>query len=393
MNVINSTDARRLKIFISYATEDRGIAREIVERLIAEGFNPWYDQDLLPGQHWESEIELNQKSADVVAILLSKKSVDKRGFVQREAAAAVRKLDDQLQGDIYILPIRLDDCEPPERIAGKIQYIDWNRDDAWIRITTSLRTAARSRGLTVGNERIAGPFRVTTHEIHEGGESIHAYDHTLEYPEFHSASHPDAAKDLSQFFAATAKQDVFKSRSIRWLTQFQDETRHEGSSFLSSSVHSIFATSKLVSVLEEIHTYAIGTAHGNLHFTSHNFFLDKGKAIPFSLREILDHDYEAISKISTIAIEKLKAEYWNKTGEEPDSSTVDDWFASGAGPKWENFQSFTVNGDGLTFHFAPYEVHAYAYGAWSISMSFFELRAIDSIKLLRDISKEESSAQ
>lgn len=379
-------EARRLKVFISYATEDRDTAREIVERLISEGFNPWYDQDLLPGQHWENEIESNQKDADVVIILLSRKSVDKRGFVQREAAAAVRKLDDQLPGDIYIIPVRLDDCAPPERIAGKIQYIDWTRDDAWRRITTSLRSAARSRNLSVGNEKAAGQFRVLTQELRDQSEGPHPYDHTIEYPEFYSATLPKEAAELSEYFAAAAKNELVLIRRIRWRTQFGFDGAEGESSFLQSSVGPIYANSRLVSLLIETHSYSIGAAHGNMHFESHNFILDAGRVIPFTVAEILDRDNDALTLISSLTIEKLKAELWNKTGEECDDSIDIEWFTNGAGPEWDNFKNFTLNRDGITFYFPPYQVHAYVYGDWSVHLSFFELRSLQSVKFLMEIA-------
>ena len=53
-------------IFISYAREDRDVARKLYNRLKQEGFNPWLDQEnIVPGQDWEKEIRKAIKEADI----------------------------------------------------------------------------------------------------------------------------------------------------------------------------------------------------------------------------------------------------------------------------------------------------------------------------------------
>jgi hypothetical protein len=46
-----------MKIFISYAREDVQQADDLSTILRAGGHDPWYDTELLPGQHWQSELE------------------------------------------------------------------------------------------------------------------------------------------------------------------------------------------------------------------------------------------------------------------------------------------------------------------------------------------------
>ncbi|MDO4430154.1 MAG: toll/interleukin-1 receptor domain-containing protein [Lonepinella koalarum] len=73
-----------LKVFISYAKEDQKIAIQYYEWLETEGFMPWLDiKKLKGGQNWELEITRAFKSSHVIILLMSSKSVSKRGFVQR----------------------------------------------------------------------------------------------------------------------------------------------------------------------------------------------------------------------------------------------------------------------------------------------------------------------
>lgn len=112
-----------LKVFVSYAKEDRGRALQYYELLAQEGAEPWMDvKKLLPGQNWEAEIERAFSEANVVVLLLSKRSVDKRGFVQREANDAIERLRYKQPTDIYVIPLLLEPCDIPGHISGRLQY-------------------------------------------------------------------------------------------------------------------------------------------------------------------------------------------------------------------------------------------------------------------------------
>lgn len=77
---------RRLKVFLCYASGDRQDVRELYRRLKRnKNFDPWFDdKNLLPGQDWELEIRKAVRSADVVGVCLSRNSVTKTGYVQKE---------------------------------------------------------------------------------------------------------------------------------------------------------------------------------------------------------------------------------------------------------------------------------------------------------------------
>ena len=81
------TDLKRpLRVFLSYASQDRPAVRELYEHLKSEDWiDPWLDEEKLTfGQHWTSGMVESLDAADVVLIFLSKNSVQKEGFIQRE---------------------------------------------------------------------------------------------------------------------------------------------------------------------------------------------------------------------------------------------------------------------------------------------------------------------
>jgi len=112
-----------MKVFISYAREDAQMARMLYEDLKNAGLDCWFDEeDLLPGQNWRLEIPNALESCERVCILLSSRSVEKTGYVQKEIKLALDTLDNFPSGQIYIIPIRLDECKPKD---AKLQDIHW----------------------------------------------------------------------------------------------------------------------------------------------------------------------------------------------------------------------------------------------------------------------------
>lgn len=356
---------------MSYATEDREAVEPVVTRLANEGFSAWYDQHILPGQRWKLEIETNQREADIVLVFMSSHSVSKRGFVQREAVAALSKLDEMLPDDIYLIPIMLGDCDPPQQIKDRIQFIDIRRPDFWDRLFASLRLAASQRGIQLPGATTHGPFQIRTHIITDEVSGPDGYQTQFEYPEFASNQYTDAAKELTDFFRARAHQKLISARKFAWRNPPGSEPWSLGSTRSDSySVHA--CTDDMVSIVYTIDSYYSGAAHGNHGFEVYNFRIGD-KLTPFSFEDLFDHD--GLKLVSSICVEKLKQQYWERTGEEADLDIVNGWFARGAGPDWLNYKLVAFGPDGITCLFPPYQVYAYVLGSWAIDVSHYELRA------------------
>ena len=113
------------KIFISYAREDEATAETIYASLVNLGHSVWLDRKkLVPGQEWKMEIEKAIQSSDIFLACLSKHSVDKVGFVQTELRRALEVTDLMPEGKIYIIPVRLDECEVPFKLKN-LQWVDY----------------------------------------------------------------------------------------------------------------------------------------------------------------------------------------------------------------------------------------------------------------------------
>jgi formylglycine-generating enzyme required for sulfatase activity len=104
-----------IQIFLAHATEDKARVLELYERLKRAGYKPWLDKkDLIPGQNWRDEIHNAIKNSQLFIACLSERSIAKAGYVQKEFKLALSKYSEMPSRRIYIIPLRLDECEIPD---------------------------------------------------------------------------------------------------------------------------------------------------------------------------------------------------------------------------------------------------------------------------------------
>jgi hypothetical protein len=122
---ISFEHSNRLRVFIAYATEDRPSAERLFKQLTARGFAAWLDRrKLLPGQDWPQRIEDAIESSDFFIACFSAKSIKKRGGFQTEIRLALECAHRMPLDDVFLIPVRLDDCRVPARIQRETQYVD-----------------------------------------------------------------------------------------------------------------------------------------------------------------------------------------------------------------------------------------------------------------------------
>jgi hypothetical protein len=133
----------RTRVFLAYAEEDRATVRKLYEHLQNAGFEPWMDvEKLLPGQNWPRAIERAIDVTDFILVNFSHRSVTKRGHFQCELRHALDVADRVPLDDIFLVPVRLSECEIPPEIARVTQYIDLFPDyEVGFRALTNMMTA------------------------------------------------------------------------------------------------------------------------------------------------------------------------------------------------------------------------------------------------------------
>ncbi len=132
-NNLDSTTGKKsqIQIFIAHASEDKPQVRELYTKLKQAGYKPWLDEEeLIPGLNWREEIPKALKSSDLFLACLSSISISKRGYIQKEFRMAMEMLAEMPSGTIYLIPLKLDDCEIPE--LGQSEYGLNLRDIQWL---------------------------------------------------------------------------------------------------------------------------------------------------------------------------------------------------------------------------------------------------------------------
>jgi hypothetical protein len=127
-------------IFICHSSPDKERVRKINADLINEGFNTWLDEDnLLPGQNWELEIRKAVRECHVALVCLTKTSITREGFVNKEIKLALDVADQKPEGTIYIIPARLEECTIPERLSH-IHWVDLFKTDGFKKLCRAIRS-------------------------------------------------------------------------------------------------------------------------------------------------------------------------------------------------------------------------------------------------------------
>jgi hypothetical protein len=133
---------RPLKVFLCHASADKPKVHELYRDLRKRGIKPWLDkEDLLPGQEWDVEIDKALGSSDAIIICLTKNSVDKEGYIQREIKFALDKALEMPEGRIFLIPLRFEECEVPFRLA-RYQWVDLFEPSGFSKLMRALRYRA-----------------------------------------------------------------------------------------------------------------------------------------------------------------------------------------------------------------------------------------------------------
>src|SRR5690349_10830108 len=112
------------EVFLSYARQDRDLARRLARDLDASGVSCWYDERLKAGDEWRGEIAAAMSSATTAVLLVTPSSLASRSVAAEwEQAIASSK---------RVVPVLAEGAEvsdlPP--LLQHIQAASWQSDYA-----------------------------------------------------------------------------------------------------------------------------------------------------------------------------------------------------------------------------------------------------------------------
>ncbi|MBE0672022.1 MAG: TIR domain-containing protein [Anaerolineales bacterium] len=129
---------RPLKVFLCHAHSDKYAVRDLYFRLTKDGVDVWLDKEkLLPGQDWELEIRKAVRKTDLVIVCLSKQ-FNQAGFRQKEVRVALDTAMEQLEGEIFIIPAKLEECNTPESLH-RYHQVDLFTDGGYEKLIKALQ--------------------------------------------------------------------------------------------------------------------------------------------------------------------------------------------------------------------------------------------------------------
>jgi hypothetical protein len=211
---------RPLRVFLCHSSGDKPIVRELYQQLDAEGWiDAWLDvEKLYPGQDWTLEIEKAVEAADIILVCISNNSVTKEGYVQRELRMVLDLADYKPEGTLFIIPIRLEECDPPRRLRPW-QYADYfpqnDRERAYRRLLVSLRNRAKSLGILMEKVQPQAAPNVTSSQEGFNSELDSQISKIIENREIKDDEKP--ARLVSVFFSD------FDSKRVQWKSELHQE--------------------------------------------------------------------------------------------------------------------------------------------------------------------------
>jgi len=365
-----------MKIFLAHAKEDEKVTEDIYNILAEKGYSPWMDiRDIPAGVNWDFEIQKNFSNSNIIIIILSKVSTQKNGYIRREINEAIDKLKYYKPDDIFVIPLLIDDAQVPSYISSKIQFIDFKRSNCWDILDKSLKLAANQQNMEISEGVSFGPFTIITEKINEIYEKVPGHEIEIFFPKVTSPTLPSSSKVITGYFNGLSNHNLLSQRTSPWPfeTSWNKEYRSTYISSYNEGFNVAFCNKNILSILHVVNWYGAGAAHPNMHFRTSNFVItDEDYAYKFSLSDIFQDDNyrEATQEIKKKILSESFREYWEKTGEKPNTQDIET-FTKGIDDSL--LSNYTLTPEGMTFHFAPYEIHCYALGPWQIFVSFYDV--------------------
>jgi hypothetical protein len=130
----------RRKVFISAAAKDAPAARELADRLNAEGVDAWSQELLLPGANVQAEVGRALEQADAVVVLVSPAAM-KSPWVRREIQFALGH--EKLEGRLIPVLVKQTPSDDIPWILRTLQWVKGGADDVTGHVLKALQMPRR----------------------------------------------------------------------------------------------------------------------------------------------------------------------------------------------------------------------------------------------------------
>jgi len=141
--------SRPLKVFLCYTHADKARVKQLYDRLVQDGVDVWMDKEnLFGGSNWEYEIRTAVRNCDIFIVCISEqftKQYALKRFAQTEVGIALDEAAVKPKDQIYIIPVRLEECKVPKSLSFW-HWVDLFDDDGYERLVRSLNRRIKQLG-------------------------------------------------------------------------------------------------------------------------------------------------------------------------------------------------------------------------------------------------------
>jgi len=131
--------SQKANVFLIHAHTDRETVYKLYQRMDKDGLNVWLDVERLqPGQEWKNEIRNAILKCDVVVVCLSGDFDKQWGYRHEELKLALEKSRFLPDNEVFIIPVRLEECDMPESLKH-LHRVDLFRLDGYRKLVRALR--------------------------------------------------------------------------------------------------------------------------------------------------------------------------------------------------------------------------------------------------------------
>lgn len=363
------------KVFISYASEDIDYANRLYAFLIQKNYKPWLDKnDLIPGQQWEIIIQSELRKSDFIILLLSNKSVLKRGYVQQEFNTAVKYCQEKLDEDIYIIPVKIDNCDIPEKLS-KFQWVDYSDNDSFQKILSALSSQKekllKERTIQLANQK--GFTIIEKTKFYELGITSPKQIIDIKFQAVEPIS--ESISELNTLIENEALKQIMSARKNYFdhLEHFESDEDNQDALFSSDSecfgnINLTFTGKNFVSYKCFWSIYHTGAIHGFYWTEGQNFYID-----PFFEFDFLNL-FSDIDSALVILRDVVHAKLMVKAEIELGVNRSDFYLLEeGIQNTKDYFDNYYFKDSSIFFIYNPYELTAFALGDHHVEITRTEL--------------------
>lgn len=355
-----------IRVFISYASEDFNRVEPLYEKLLEARFEPWIDKkNIVPGEKWEQSIWRAVRRADFFLVCISNKSVSKRGFLQREVRRALTIWREKLEEDIYLIPVRLENCEVPENLS-EFQWVNLFEENGFESLVTALYKGTERIRKSHNFEQTSGSgLKIKTETIRDARQEIPRFDIDVQYPQI-EGSNDSHINEVNVILKGTVLEEVYNCRKIIFSDNLgEPEESIIPSSSLDGGYNIELFNDTFISVNYSFSTYNYPAAHPNNWVDVCNLYLNPVASI--TLEDIFKWDSDYLASLTAYCDKDLKRQSIQEYPEldcSVDLASFSYTLREEGRASEEDFSLFTISENALNFiFFGPH-----ALGIWQVSV-------------------------